>query len=587
MTSHKKIRPVRLYKNKEGERYIKVKGKRKRVKSNLSDKQLLKILLKNIIPLQKKIKKRRPRRTKEKGVKAVFDKSGPLISGGAVLAQLIKNINEKKEVKPEELKELKELKKQVKLLEYPKKDIKLLEYAVNNLEDRVHEINIGPEIEELPDEGKVKITYKDGRSVTVPEKEMHETIKKSKRVDKATSELESAKEKTERLVLNAFKSHLSATNKIRLAQLIGDPKLSNKAKDVFIDTIRKNDIFKKLLNESQDFVQDLLETTSGKKQTDDFNKFLHAKLDNKPDEVKQLNEKVKKKKEELKSSPLAKVTEGFAQRSAAKEHKKPEPTLSSGAALSHLLKGRVQHAKAVQTSRQPSLSDIDETEPQTDYPEDLPLELINEEENFTNPLEPVPINLPAPSTPIQPKKLFVIPTTPQQHASGKNGFVGEPLYGDQIINYMTPYAKDGFKGVISVNEIKELIPEAEPKMSFIMNLDPDYKPGSHWVAVYIDTENDKAIEYYDSFADDPPKRFMKDIKLLIDKINPEEYLKFKVNRVIDQKINTADCGYFAMKFLIDRYKGLKFKDCTKFSDAVKGEHEIKLFKDKIQKFGYI
>eukprot|EP01133_Synstelium_polycarpum_P014519 gene14519-17139_t len=67
-------------------------------------------------------------------------------------------------------------------------------------------------------------------------------------------------------------------------------------------------------------------------------------------------------------------------------------------------------------------------------------------------------------------------------------------------------------------------------MSFVMNLDTHDKPGSHWVSCYIDADGDKTVEYYDSFGEDPTDDFMKSIKGVINKINPDTYLKFKVNK---------------------------------------------------------
>ncbi|EGG18909.1 hypothetical protein DFA_02648 [Cavenderia fasciculata] len=88
-----------------------------------------------------------------------------------------------------------------------------------------------------------------------------------------------------------------------------------------------------------------------------------------------------------------------------------------------------------------------------------------------------------------------------------------------------------------------------------MNLDPHNKPGSHWIAVYIDADKDKSVEYYDSFGQEPTDDFMKQLKDLIDEINPDYYLKFKLNKVIDQSSNSTTCGYHAIKFLLNRYNG--------------------------------
>ena len=121
-------------------------------------------------------------------------------------------------------------------------------------------------------------------------------------------------------------------------------------------------------------------------------------------------------------------------------------------------------------------------------------------------------------------------------------------------------------------------------MAFILNLDPSYKSGSHWVAVFIDTKGDKSIEYYDSYGDDPPKRFYKDIKKLIDKLDPSIYLKFKVNKIKYQRENSSNCGWFAIKFIMDRFNGIPFKDCTGFSKVLQSERRIRNFKSK---FNYI
>jgi len=139
-----------------------------------------------------------------------------------------------------------------------------------------------------------------------------------------------------------------------------------------------------------------------------------------------------------------------------------------------------------------------------------------------------------------------------------------------------------FVDVITADEVSSL--PAKPIMGFIMNLDKRSEPGSHWVACYIDTVNDKSVEYYNSFADGPTEDFMTQLNKLIGKINPPTYLKFKVNHIVEQKSTTDTCGFFAMKFLIDRFSGIPFRECTKYNDTIKGEEKIKKFR---QKFGYI
>ena len=63
------------------------------------------------------------------------------------------------------------------------------------------------------------------------------------------------------------------------------------------------------------------------------------------------------------------------------------------------------------------------------------------------------------------------------------------------------FTKQFFKGVYAIDEIKSIKTVSYPS-SFVINLDPSYKPGSHWVAVYFDKNG--VGEYFDSFARYPP-----------------------------------------------------------------------------------
>ncbi len=90
------------------------------------------------------------------------------------------------------------------------------------------------------------------------------------------------------------------------------------------------------------------------------------------------------------------------------------------------------------------------------------------------------------------------------------------------------------------------------------------------------------IEYYDSFADEPSNEVLDDLKRFLEKNNPtKQYLKLKVNHVVEQRANSANCGYFAMDFIIDRFRGKPWREATKYHEAQKGEKEIDKFKKQI------
>ena len=94
----------------------------------------------------------------------------------------------------------------------------------------------------------------------------------------------------------------------------------------------------------------------------------------------------------------------------------------------------------------------------------------------------------------------------------------------------------------------------------------------------MDLDN-KSIEYYDSFANDIPADVLGELREFLNQHNPtRELLKLKVNKVIDQGVNSTNCGWFCCKFLIDRFGGKDWKRATGYDDHVQGEAAIERFK---------
>jgi len=175
-----------------------------------------------------------------------------------------------------------------------------------------------------------------------------------------------------------------------------------------------------------------------------------------------------------------------------------------------------------------------------------------------------------------------IDNTGQETKIGPDG-----LYNTEIEHIMKDYPD--FVGVISSDEIPSLVGKVKPnkKISFIMNLDKSNQPGSHWVSVLIDPVNSQSVEYYDSYGMPPPNNFSKDIKLLVDKMKPDVYLKYKINKVKHQHDSSSTCGWHSMRWLLNRYAGIPFKDCTGWNEVNKGEKAAQDLKKKFKKFGYI
>jgi len=166
---------------------------------------------------------------------------------------------------------------------------------------------------------------------------------------------------------------------------------------------------------------------------------------------------------------------------------------------------------------------------------------------------------------------------------------GHSLFGglshEQVDFIMSPYETVGFKGVFSLDTLEDIkINPDDEQISFILNLEPKGTPFGHFVAVYID--KDDSVEYFDPLADesegtgDPPEIVDKVIKKIVEVIDPDVYLKYKINRIRYQDSNSDNCGYFVVKFLMDRYAGKKFKEASGFERNA--EKDIEKWKKRFE-----
>lgn len=177
----------------------------------------------------------------------------------------------------------------------------------------------------------------------------------------------------------------------------------------------------------------------------------------------------------------------------------------------------------------------------------------------------------------------VIPTRlnfENKFGEGKYSNWRKGLYDTQIHKIMENKAKR-FVPVIMSDEIPTLLPYVSPKtkeFGFIINSTSSKTSGQHWRAVFIDVPNSE-IDYYDSLVSQPTKEFLRDIKLLVDKINPNTYMKLKINMIKQQADDTENCGFFSCAFLINRFKNKPFKNASFADKSDIGEYEIEKFKN--------
>ena len=91
----------------------------------------------------------------------------------------------------------------------------------------------------------------------------------------------------------------------------------------------------------------------------------------------------------------------------------------------------------------------------------------------------------------------------------------------------------------------------------VVNMDPSYMSGSHWVAMFSPKRN--LIEYYDSLGMWPPPN--PEICLFLDR-----FKDVKFNRRAIQSTRAKNCGKHVIYFLYNRCRGFAFVNiCQRLS----------------------
>ena len=130
-----------------------------------------------------------------------------------------------------------------------------------------------------------------------------------------------------------------------------------------------------------------------------------------------------------------------------------------------------------------------------------------------------------------------------------------------------------------IYKIVDMVNSSTKQFGFVINTDSSKGPGQHWRSVFIDNDEERpSIEYFDPLGDGPEPKLIEDMKDIIDKLGNEKYFLFKENMVKRQSDDTETCGYFAVKFLEDRYNDVPFVEATGFKKCIdqsgEGEKEI-------------
>jgi hypothetical protein len=141
-----------------------------------------------------------------------------------------------------------------------------------------------------------------------------------------------------------------------------------------------------------------------------------------------------------------------------------------------------------------------------------------------------------------------------------------------------PYKQDGgpkclYKETCDLN-LKDEYAKGTRGIGMIFNLDPHFKGGSHWVALYIDLHNIQKpfVGYFDSYGYKVPPliaRLMRSFKLQINTCK----LGYNARKF---QYGDSECGMFSMYFIVCMMCGVSFKDFCK--DSVNDDYMLQLRK---------
>ena len=124
-------------------------------------------------------------------------------------------------------------------------------------------------------------------------------------------------------------------------------------------------------------------------------------------------------------------------------------------------------------------------------------------------------------------------------------------------------------------DVNEQLSLKKTKIGIVFNLDEHDEPGSHWVSLYIDLDDNFAF-YMDSAGDSTPT----EIKKLVERIQEQclmvnKKIKFYENHPMQHQYGSTECGVYSLFFIITMLTGET--DLHKFKSV---KHKINFFKNK-------
>ncbi len=100
--------------------------------------------------------------------------------------------------------------------------------------------------------------------------------------------------------------------------------------------------------------------------------------------------------------------------------------------------------------------------------------------------------------------------------------------------------------------LEKIIKNGKTKIGIIFNTDPDYKPGQHWISMFINIKK-KTIFFFDSTGDPAPKEVEKLIERIKEQglaLQPSINFKVDSNEGIEHQYGNTECGIYSLFFIV-------------------------------------
>jgi len=94
-------------------------------------------------------------------------------------------------------------------------------------------------------------------------------------------------------------------------------------------------------------------------------------------------------------------------------------------------------------------------------------------------------------------------------------------------------------GVFASNRLPRNLPKRRPLL-LVCNTDPHYKPGEHWIVIFLDAEGNG--EYFDSLGDEP--------RWIFKKFLDRHCARWTCNREQLQSVLSSFCGHYCVFYCL-------------------------------------